>query len=372
MAGWWRGRGWRQKDTGLRAATLVRTLACGEAPTVAITPCGGIGLCGGGSEPVRLWDLATGELVRELGLDGSGAVAVWTDGHRVLASGGGRIDVYSSPMGWEGRLDTRKLGRVPGQWGPLGSGAGSDRGSVDFDADGRLILGCCGDLVVRQWSLGQGACVQKLTGHGSLPHKVSLSPDGRRAVSADIHGEIRVWDVDGGTSKVFGGPDVWVNSLCLSADSRTVLVAGESQGHTLWTMDAVTGKVLRTFGDDQHPAAAEGDVDDVGGAGDADEDRSSEVQVARLSADGRYAVSGGEDGLVRLWETASGRSVATLEGHTDEVKALALTPDNEHLLSAGSDRTLRVWKLDWHTPSRSSQGSGQDTRETTLRRWILE
>ncbi|MFJ8858813.1 WD40 repeat domain-containing protein [Streptomyces sp. NPDC102451] len=313
---------------------------------------------------MRLWDLATGDLLRELGTDGAGAVAVWTDGHRVLASGGGRIDCWTSPTGWDGRLDTHKLGRVPGRWGPLGSGAGSDRNSVAFDADGQLILGCCTDLLVRQWSLGQGACVQRLTGHGTLPHVVDLSRDGKRAVTADIHGEIRVWDVDGGTGTAFGGPDDWVNCLCLSADSRTVLVAGQSQGRTLWTMDAVTGKVLQTFESERPYRATHEDEDD-----EDDEDRSTEVQTAQLSRDGKYVVSGGEDGLVHIWETGTGRSVRTLEGHTGSVSALALTPDNRYLMSGSTDRTVRLWKLDWDVGGHSHQDSEQQVREATVRRW---
>ncbi|MFB4423001.1 WD40 repeat domain-containing protein [Streptomyces sp. QL37] len=340
------------------AASLVRTWPGSSSPTVAISPCGAIGLCGGGSEPVRLWCLATGELLRELGTDGAGAAAVWTDGHQVLASGGGSVDVWASR--WIGRLDTRKLGRVPGQWGPLGSGAVGDRGSVAFDADGQLILGCCGDLVVRQWSLGQGACVQKLTGHATLPHTVSLSPDGKRAVSADIHGEIRVWDVDGGTSAAFGGPEDWVSSVCLDDHSRIVLVAGDSQGRTLWTMDAATGQLLQTFEDERQ---------NRGAREEADRDRSSEIRAARLSMDGKYAVSGGEDGLIRLWETATGRLVRVLEGHTDSVSALAMTPDNRYLLSGSEDCTLRLWKLDWHGDDRLRQDSEEPVREATVRRW---
>ena len=38
-----------------------------------------------------------------------------------------------------------------------------------------------------------------------------------------------------------------------------------------------------------------------------------------LSADGQLVASGSEDGMVKLWEAASGRLLATLQGHTGAV-----------------------------------------------------
>lgn len=52
---------------------------------VAISPDGRLGLCGGGG-PARLWDLTTGILLRELGVDGAGDAGLWTDGRHVVAS----------------------------------------------------------------------------------------------------------------------------------------------------------------------------------------------------------------------------------------------------------------------------------------------
>src|SRR5262249_43927240 len=45
------------------------------------------------------------------------------------------------------------------------------------------------------------------------------------------------------------------------------------------------------------------------------------------------------------WDLATGKFIASLEGHTDEVFGVALTPDGERVVSASGDQTLRVWDL---------------------------
>src|SRR3990170_3793600 len=64
-----------------------------------------------------------------------------------------------------------------------------------------------------------------------------------------------------------------------------------------------------------------------------------------LSPDGHWLATGSADDSVRLWEVATGRSLAVLQGHTDDVRSVAFSPLGDRLASASEDGTVRLWSI---------------------------
>lgn len=64
-----------------------------------------------------------------------------------------------------------------------------------------------------------------------------------------------------------------------------------------------------------------------------------------MSDDGRFVVSAGDDSAVRVVDTASGRALRTLEGHTRRVAGVSMSADGSVVLSGGDDLTLRFWEI---------------------------
>ncbi|KAK4458976.1 hypothetical protein QBC42DRAFT_299809 [Cladorrhinum samala] len=67
------------------------------------------------------------------------------------------------------------------------------------------------------------------------------------------------------------------------------------------------------------------------------------VNSVTFSPDGRILASASRDQTVRLWDTATGRTVYTLKGHSDWVRSVAFSPDGRILASASDDQTVRLW-----------------------------
>lgn len=70
----------------------------------------------------------------------------------------------------------------------------------------------------------------------------------------------------------------------------------------------------------------------------------SEVWALAMTPDNRFLVSGGEDGLVKVWDLKSGDLWTVLPGHTDPVFAAAISPDGKYL--ATGDRASRIFLWD--------------------------
>jgi WD40 repeat protein/murein L,D-transpeptidase YafK len=69
------------------------------------------------------------------------------------------------------------------------------------------------------------------------------------------------------------------------------------------------------------------------------------VNAAALSADGRQALSGGQDNVLRLWDTATGLLLRTFDAQTNSINSVAFSPDGRQILTGGNDSRVQLWDL---------------------------
>jgi hypothetical protein len=80
------------------------------------------------------------------------------------------------------------------------------------------------------------------------------------------------------------------------------------------------------------------------------------------SPDGKTLASGPGDNTVKLWEAATGKLLTSLEGHTDTVNSVAWSPDGKILASGSGDKTVKLWE--------ASSTPGIDFAEYLHSRWV--
>ena len=72
-----------------------------------------------------------------------------------------------------------------------------------------------------------------------------------------------------------------------------------------------------------------------------------------LSPDGKLAATGGDDGVVKLWDAATGEPLEKSFTHRGEVRALAFSRDGKFLATGSGDRTARLWNVATGKPATS-------------------
>lgn len=69
------------------------------------------------------------------------------------------------------------------------------------------------------------------------------------------------------------------------------------------------------------------------------------ITVADISPNGRYVMTGYDDGVLELWDAATGKRVRQMHGHNGTVKAVAFGRHQNIVFTGGADGMLKVWDL---------------------------
>lgn len=257
--------------------------------------------------------------------------------------------------------------------------AKNDIGSVTVAiSEGRVVVAAGGDeQAAAVWDLDSGELLRKPVDELYIASITTVKGEGppRFVTSSGIHWDgIRVWGLSGEEPPLeLDSGSVW-GLATASIDGRSLVVGGEAEGVTVW--DAVNGEQVTSFYvDDEetvyavafsriggHPVVVAGT--DSGKVyafdlyGDEEDHPIHEPSTghegginaldATVAGNRSIAVTGGEDGTVRIWDLSNGQQVGPpLTGHDGGVETVVVTrmQDRVVALTAGRDGVVRIWDL---------------------------
>lgn len=232
--------------------------------------------------------------------------------------------------------------------------------SLVFSPNGEVLVSGSADGSIKQWDLRRNELFSSLPGHGWGISTLALSPNAPVLVSGSEDGLIQVWDLEQeqlrsnlvqlyqpitGLAFTSAGQSFWSSSgqsIChwhLSDDGLLATLKGHAEGVSAIALDPkgctlISGggngliKLWNLATSEQQKVIA------------AHRDR---IQALAIHPSGDLFASGSEDGMVKLWDLWTGRRQASLQ-QAWGVRAVSFMP-NGKLVSGCADETVRIWQL---------------------------
>jgi WD40 repeat protein len=273
---------------------------------------------------VAIWDVVGGRLLRNIGdhatdVDG---VAISPDGTRVLT--GGRDNIAKLWDVASGSLLRTFTGHA--NWVQRAA----------LSADGRYAAtGSSIDGIIKIWDTESGKQVQELRGHGGSIARLEFSADGLSLLSGSWDGSVILWDLTHASVRFDFKADVRriynpkseppeqaqraIDWAGFSGDGTRIMAVTHDGAVSAW--DASTGAEMVS-----RPAI------------------SSYINPVILSPDGERIYWDANLGSVLVSDVATGKETGRFEGEAKSGSlAMATTADGRLLASVGNDRVVRIW-----------------------------
>jgi WD40 repeat protein len=171
------------------------------------------------------------------------------------------------------------------------------------------------------WDVATHQVVREIDCQTRGAYQLLLSPDGGRLAIGGSDGVVQIWDVDAGRS-VQLPKTISRHVLCFTPNGRSLITKADSMQpnfSSIFVWDAETGRLESDLG------------------------RGEPLYSFAMFGDNRRLLAGGGDGIIRVWDIATGALLKELPRQTSIVYALAVSPDGTQFASGTADGTIYLW-----------------------------
>lgn len=242
--------------------------------------------------------------------------------------------------------------------------------SAMFSPDEKFVLAewGWGHKTAQVWETKTGRSVTQFKGHTNYISSAVYSPDGKFVLTASYDKTARLWDATTGRQvQEFSGHPGPVISAVFSRDGKHILTGSGDRTAILFETD--TAREVRRFKADSGFALS-----------------------AMFSPDEKYVLALAGEAGIWMWETNTGFLKGKFEEHPetfgprDIMTAIAVSPDGKYLMSGQQDGTVRLWSVPdvkqiaqlmafkdstWNIVSPDGRFDSSDLEEVKGLRWVM-
>jgi WD40 repeat protein len=218
---------------GLRKLSLILEGHRDTIQSLAFDPKGKTLASGSRDKTIKLWDVATGDLLRHfkghndsvhsLAFDATGQILASSSTDRTIRLWDVASGQLINRFGWNDNFSWK----------------------VAFDYRGRTLASGCRYSTAGLWVVSSGASPKFLRNEFDI-HTTTLDPEGKMLASAGNFGYVQLWDVvKNQLIRLFGGNTDSVESLAFDPKGKTLASGSKDKTIKLW--DAQRGELLRSL-----------------------------------------------------------------------------------------------------------------------------
>jgi len=256
--------------------------------------------------------------------------------------------------------------------------------TVAWSADDKSVLAGCWDGLIKMYSLEDdhhGELLATMSGHSKSVQSLSCSPSGKHFISGSMDQRLLLWDAKAkkfiSTLSVQSKP---ISSVTYAADGTHLLSASLDATVKVW--DANLGRELRQWTSASGfmtTVAFNPNNDQIMATGSSEcavtiwdlansvelfvfpDSHRRPITCLEFSPNGKFLVSGSEDGTLLVWDAELGTQFYQLKGPAVSVTGVSWSPNGQLIAASSDDFAIRIYDFTTGVEVQNSPFRGHDS-----------